>query len=152
MKSLFKAVCVSAVAATMLVAAAAPAVAQTGEFRQQLIDQLEFARELAKDAGLDVVAGPFFGGLAEGATETYTISVVEGKNYLIGGVCDTDCSDLDIRIYNTGGDLIGEDTLDDDVPVVELVPTNSGRVKVEVTMHACSSEPCFFAAEVYGDQ
>jgi hypothetical protein len=138
------------VAAALLASVAAPALAQTDEYRQQLESQLSAAREIAESENLGVVAGPFFGSLAEDATDTFTLSVEKGRTYQIVGVCDNDCSDLDIRLKNNRGEVIGEDELDDDAPVVELVPTISGRVTIEVEMFACSSAPCYFAVEVYG--
>lgn len=137
-------------AAALLFGSVAPALAQTGEYRQQLDNQLDALRSHAGQDGREVVSGPFFGALEEDAKENYTLSVRRGGSYMIIGVCDNDCSDLDIRVYNTAGDLIGEDKLEDDAPIVELVPTASGRVRVEVEMYKCSEEPCYFAVEVYG--
>jgi hypothetical protein len=137
-------------AALVALSAASPA-AFANEYRDQLVAQLQQARALAKQAGMRTVAGPFFDQLDEGASETYTLPVQRGKTYLIGGVCDTDCSDLDIKILNDAGETIGEDTLEDDAPVVELVPSASGTVTIEVTMFACSAEPCHLAVEVFGN-
>ena len=125
------------------------AIAQDDEYRAQLEAQLDALRSLATTEGMNVMAGPFFGALEESAKESYTLTVSRGGEYLLIGVCDNDCSDLDLRIYNQLGELLVEDTLEDDAPVVELNPTMTGRVRVEVEMYACSSEPCYFAVEAY---
>lgn len=138
-----------AAAGVLLAVTAAPAFAQDAEYRAQLQSQLNAARQLFQGENMEVAAGPFFGSLDEGAKETYTLRVQRGETYNIVGVCDNDCSDLDIRLYNAGGTLLAEDQLEDDVPIVELVPTANGTVRIEVEMYKCSAEPCFFAVEAY---
>lgn len=139
----------AAAACALVAALATPAFAQDAEYRAQLQTQLEAARSMFQGENMDVAAGPFFGSLAEGAKETYTLRVQRGETYHILGVCDNDCSDLDIRLLNSSGEVIGEDQLEDDVPIVELVPTITGTVRIEVEMYKCSAEPCFFAVEAY---
>jgi hypothetical protein len=140
----------SLTAALVLSAAAAiPAFAQDAAYRAQLDRQLEAARGLFANQNIEVAAGPFFGSLEEDGRDTYTLQVRGGKKYYVVGVCDTDCTDLDIRLLNAQGTVLAQDQLEDGAPLVELVPSISGSIRIEVTMFKCSSEPCFFAVEAY---
>jgi hypothetical protein len=69
-------------------------------------------------------------------------------NESIFGVCDVDCNDLDINLYDTSGALISSDTLTDNVPIV--IAPYEGIFNVEVIMTSCThSSGC--AAQVDSD-
>ena len=139
----------AALIAAIACLASTPASAQTNEYRQQLDTQLQASRNQFQGDGFSVAAGPFTGALAAGGKERFTLPVEQGVSYKIVGICDNDCSDVDLRVFNLNGQNIGEDVLDDDVPIVELQPTGTGTVQLEANMITCSSEPCYHAIEVY---
>jgi hypothetical protein len=68
--------------------------------------------------------------------DSYTLTGQFYANETIFGVCDVDCSDLDINLYDSTGSLVSSDTLTDDTPVV-VAPYN-GVYSVEVIMTSCS--------------
>jgi hypothetical protein len=82
--------------------------------------------------------------LADGGTDTWTFPLERGKEYLIIGVCDNDCTDVDLAVKGGNGSVIVKDEEVDDTPVTRFRVTSSGRFTVEVTMADCSDEPCFF--------
>lgn len=84
------------------------------------------------------------------AKEHY-FSVIKGKTYKFAGVCDNDCSDVDIEVYNNKGELVAEDTEVDDIPLVSFVAEYTGRYRVEVTMADCSVEPCEYRVRGFRD-
>lgn len=93
------------------------------------------------------------GSLLEGTNrqgEVYTSMVwfVAGRSYRVASVCDDDCTDLDLAVKSTDGativDLTGERA-----PAAALDVTAPGPLRVEVTMAACSVEPCLHATAVY---
>jgi len=129
--------------------AAAPASAQNNEYRQQLDLQLQTSRTQFQGQGYTVAAGPFTGALPAGGKERFTLPVETGVSYKILGICDNDCSNVDLRVFNLNGQNIGEDVTPDDIPIVELQPTGTGTVQLEATMITCSAEPCYHAIEVY---
>jgi hypothetical protein len=139
----------AALVALVACLAAAPAGAQTNEYRQQLDQQLQNSRNLFQQQGYAIAAGPFTGALPKNGKERFTLPVEQGVSYKILGVCDNDCTNVDLRVFNLNGQNIGEDVTDDDIPIVDLQPTGSGTVQLEAHMVACSSEPCYHAIEVY---
>lgn len=68
---------------------------------------------------------------------------VSGKYaYQFTALCDEDCSDVDLRIYDDNGNLVDSDIATDDLPVVSISPRWSAKFKVVATMIKCSREPC----------
>ncbi len=78
----------------------------------------------------------------------WAVYLREGVNYRIYGACDNDCSDLDMEIYGADGELADRDVAIDDVPYVQITPTQSGRHYVRIWLYQCSAEPCYTAARV----
>ena len=72
-----------------------------------------------------------------------------GTAHTLLGVCDEDCSDIDLYLYDEGGVLIDSDASTDDVPVLLVTPPRRGRYRVQVTMYDCQVEPCFYAVGLY---
>lgn len=89
------------------------------------------------------------GTLRQGQQTTYTVDLQQGARYLLAAVCDGDCSDLDLALYDDSGNLLDDDTETDDVPIVNVVPRWTGRFRVTVKMHACSVNPCAFGLGVF---
>jgi hypothetical protein len=88
--------------------------------------------------------------LGQGASDDYTFQLAEGKDYLIVSVCDQDCSDLDLTLFDENNNEIATDTSTDDAPVVEVSPRWSGKFRLNVTMYACGNAPCYYGISVMG--
>lgn len=82
------------------------------------------------------------GRMNNGASDAWTLTL-PGGTYKIVGVCDNDCTDLDIRV-SLGDQVVGEDILDDDIPIVNFTGKGEQRYSIRVTMAACSADPCFW--------
>lgn len=87
--------------------------------------------------------------MRQGETTDITIKLAAGQQIVIAGVCDEDCSDMDLRVIQNSTTL-GEDILDDDAPMVALQNFAGGTVTVRVEMPACSVAPCAFRVMVFG--
>src|SRR5262249_31997141 len=100
--------------------------------------------------GYQTVGAPASGSLQEGQTWNLTVNVVSGVEYRVAGVCDRDCSDLDLVLFDSSNQQIAQDTSTDDHPVVAIKPTSSGHYTVQVQMYRCSVAPCYYAVALYG--
>jgi hypothetical protein len=80
--------------------------------------------------------------------DTYVLTGQFYGNESIFGVCDIDCNDLDINLYDTNGSLVSSDTLIDNVPIV--VAPYEGIFNVEVIMTSCT-HPSGCAAQIDSD-
>ena len=72
-----------------------------------------------------------------------------GYEYRIVGVCDRDCTDLDIRLFDGSGGLIIEDTSTSSQPIVGVIPSTGGAFNIQVNMYACTVAPCYYAIALY---
>ncbi len=82
--------------------------------------------------------------LDAGAHSDVNIALDVGKSYHFVGVCDGDCSDIDLSLRSPNGHVTDEDNLEDDHPMVAVSPSRGGTYVLRVTMVACSANPCRF--------
>ncbi|HET9455682.1 MAG TPA: hypothetical protein VFO66_15465, partial [Gemmatimonadaceae bacterium] len=87
--------------------------------------------------------------LSEDGVATNELPLKAERRYVIEGVCDGDCDDVDIVVRNAAGDVVASDRADDDEPVVEFVPEASGRYVVSVVLASCSTSSCEVGANVF---
>ena len=92
----------------------------------------------------------FLGSLDASGREEETLVLPANEVLALFGVCDNECSDLDIVLRDSSGRLLDEDTTTDDIP---LVTTQTGssplEVRVEVRMIDCTVAPCYYAVGVF---
>ena len=88
------------------------------------------------------------GSLDNGDTEWVVVNLLKGNTYYLFGVCDNDCSDLDLKLHDSNT-LISEDIASDDYPLVSVTPTADTQYRVQVVMASCSLSPCRYGLSVY---
>ncbi|HYD89391.1 MAG TPA: hypothetical protein VEA80_18070 [Vitreimonas sp.] len=137
-------------AAAALTLAAQPAAAQVPDpYARELAQRLSRAETVLVENGYARAAGPFAAGLGEREGRRFSLMMRAGQDYRVVGVCESRCRDFNLRLFDASGRLIGQDVLEDNVPVVHVRPRTTGRHTVEVEMVRCVSEPCWFAFNVY---
>jgi hypothetical protein len=120
------------------------------QWEAQVRMQLDSAAVLFSAAGYQATHERTMGGLAAGATETIELELEGGVEYMLMGVCDTDCTDLDLVLRDAAGSVVDSDLELDDVPLVTVTPQRTGMYTLEVRMIECSAEPCRFGVGVFG--
>jgi hypothetical protein len=136
--------------AGLLLSAPRTVAAQDDEFIEQIIAQLEAATTTFVEAGYEALVWEG-GALADDGTENYTVTLTEGHTYVLVGVCDSDCSDLDLTLLDGAGEFVVEDTEVDDAPVIEFTVTKSGEFTLPVTMFECSADFCYFGLALFAE-
>ena len=137
---------IAAIAAASLAFSAGQASAQ--DYPEQIWSQLQQLRSHYPQHSLQ---NYILGHMAEDRTDSWTIGLAPNTAYVIAGVCDTDCADLDIIVWDADGNAIAQDELDDDVPIVELKTGASSRYTIEVKMFDCSANTCYFGFGLFRD-
>jgi type II secretory pathway pseudopilin PulG len=132
----------------LLLLAAGPALAQ--DYQAQVDSQVRSAEAAYRAVGYNRVLGTGSNSLADDAKANFTMNLSAGQRYSVFGACDKDCSDLDLKVFDPAGNQIAADTATDDVPTLSFGAASSGSYRLEVTMYACSTSPCFYAATVVG--
>jgi len=123
-------------AAALSLAVMAPGVSAQAQDPSgaELVDLL--LDRVSSEADL-TMQGKVAGRLSQGASGTATLQVPAGPVALIG-VCDENCSDVDLIVRDPSGREVGRDFEDDDVPLVVFEAATAGRYTVEVQMPACN--------------
>lgn len=122
------------------------------QFERQVRQQIaEVGRRIA-GSGYEMTHRVFVGRLEQGKTDTITFKLERGIKYAVVGVCDQDCSDLDMRVMDPSDREIGRDVEKDDAPVVEFEAARSGDFDVQVQMSACSDNPCAYGVGVFATE
>lgn len=79
----------------------------------------------------------------------WTVPLQRGATYRIFAVCDNDCSDVDLEVFDARGGFVGRDVQTNDTPYVEITPTQDGVAYARIWLAACESEPCYVGARVF---
>jgi hypothetical protein len=87
--------------------------------------------------------------LEKDRNKSVDIEMEGGTDYVVLGVCDNDCPDLDLTLYDENGKQVSEDVQTDAFPVVQASPRNNATYRVKATMANCTANPCWFAISVY---
>lgn len=112
------------------------------QYQVQVVTQLTSAVQALQADGYSEAYEAEFGLLADDASESKNIQLRAGRTYKFVGVCDTDCSDLDLILNYENGEEAVRDTLTDDVPIIEFSPRTTGLYNLTVRMYECSVSPC----------
>lgn len=93
---------------------------------------------------------PVIDKLAHRRSHYIRINLRAGKSYAIVGVCDRDCRDLDIALYDSAGNWIASDFKNDDTPTIIVNPNRSGAYRIRVKMANCNNNPCYYGVGAFG--
>jgi len=140
---------VTAVLALALGGALATEAAAQNSYQQQIRNQLQTASNAIRGNGYAADREPMMGSLNAAAKEGMMVNLQGGVRYAIVGVCDNDCTDVDLRIWAPDGAKLAEDILTDDTPVLEFTATVTGQYRLSVEMATCSTNPCYWGVQIY---
>lgn len=153
MKRVFRGLIFAGMAGATL-ALGAPAAAQQEEvspYVQQVATRLEAVTQQMTQNGYGNPELVAFDAINNGASQAFSYATQDSGDIMIVGVCDDDCSDLDLRVRNAQGGVVGEDVLLDAIPVVPA-PAGGRPLNIDVIMATCSQDPCVFGVAVYRRQ
>lgn len=140
---------ITAISATLSVAPT-PVRADNSQYIHEVGDRLIKAAIASGLGGYSLTHEPMIDALYHNRSDYITGNLRVGTSYGIVGVCDRDCRDLDIALYDSRGNLIASDLEDDDIPVITINPSRSGTYQVRVDMANCKSRLCYYGIGVFG--
>ena len=141
---------VAVAVAVALTFMAPTAQAQDNQWRGQVEGYLKRASQTLSDRGYGQTHETQIGSLRDDENESFSLTLHSGTTYALVGVCDNDCSDLDLVLYDADGDQVDSDVQTDDVPIVQVTPRETMRYRVKVLMPSCKTNPCWYGIGVYG--
>ena len=140
------------ISCTLLTAATAWAAASQspGQWHDTATQKItRIWQELKAAEGFGYARDAVFGSLEEGDDEYFEFEFVGHRDYVVVGICDNDCSDLDLLLYDYDDNVIMQDVDPDDEPVLVIPAGRSGTYYIEAAMPSCSVEPCYYAVQVF---
>lgn len=141
-----------AVAVTVVLAMVAKSASAQSDnrWRTQVESQLKNAAKTLSDKGYEQTHETQIGDLHNDENESFTLTLHAGTSYALVGVCDNDCKDLDLVLYDADDNQVDSDVQNDDVPIVQVTPKETMRYRVKVIMANCQTSPCWYGVGVYG--
>jgi hypothetical protein len=115
-----------------------------GMMGEDMEDRMAFFREDLILEGYAEMGTSERGGLNNDREEKFSLSLSEGMNYQLIGVCDNDCEDMDLVVYDPSGGEVDSDRLTDALPILDFTAAFSGEYRVAVDMVSCSLDPCAY--------
>jgi hypothetical protein len=128
----------------------APAPTTADNPQAIILQQLQAAEQVAAQQGFQLVGQPFSGSLAQGQSWNVPAELHAGYDYRVLGVCDRDCADLDLVVFDNNGVQVAQDTATSNQPVVAVAPAYTANFTVQVQMYNCTIAPCYYAIALYG--
>ena len=129
--------------------AAPAAVSPAAGFQAQVKGSLGRLATNAKEQGYGTLAAdPIFGRLDDHETASHDLVLVGGKAYALMAVCDSDCADVDLKVFDTEGTLVLQDVSGDATPVLTFTANTTGRYRADVIMASCSHSPCYYGLQL----
>ena len=127
-----------------------PAAPSSGEKWRLQVEKAvtEAARSMSKQ-GYELSDQVYTGSLAKSGHYDMRVTLEGGRRYRVIGRCDDDCSDLDLRLYNSAGTEVNADVEADRVPMVGATPVSSATYTVRVIMSECSTTTCYYSVGVF---
>lgn len=121
-----------------------------GPWANQVSQQLRLAT-LSLDLGYSLAPShdPVVDTLSNNTYKDFTYHLQGGATYLFVGVCDSDCSDLDLTLYDAHGYLIDRDAKPDKTAVVTVRVFESSDFRLRVTMAKCNLSPCWMGVGAF---
>ncbi len=119
------------------------------QWLEQVSSRIQEFGDRVADGGYRLVDDSETGSLNGAASTSVTLTLAPGREYMIVGVCDDDCGDLDLRLYDGDGSKIDEDIAMDARPRVTVSASRGSSFTVEVLMIRCSNEPCYWGLGVF---
>jgi hypothetical protein len=141
-----KRVVVSALLGVSLIASAAQAQDQ---WERVVRSQLQSVGAATERNGYTMASDIYQGRLDDDANTSLNVTLQSGKDYMLWGVCDQDCSDIDLVIYDSNGNEVDSDLQTDDKPLLHVVPSSTGRYRIKVSMVKCSANPCRYGVGLW---
>ncbi len=132
-------------------AAGAQDRASPGDYRAQVRTYLtdQSAKHAADGFRADNSVPDLVRGLRLEGGHLWSVPLRAGVTYRVFVVCDNDCSDVDLELFDPAGDYVGRDVAVNDTPYVEVTPARDGAYHARIWLAACEHEPCYVGGRVF---
>ncbi|MGC1218082.1 MAG: hypothetical protein WA883_11470 [Phormidesmis sp.] len=137
--------------ATQPVEPSSPEASDDEAFREQITAQMMTTSQWAVEQGYTFVASSV-DKIDRNQTQDIDLSLEANVSYTVTGVCDSDCRDIDLELYDDNNNLISSDVQTDDFPIVSVTPVRSASFTLRVGMPNCGADYCYYGATLFRQQ
>lgn len=124
------------------------------EYQQYVDEQLDLLCDYAECWWLDYLTS-FYGSAETGGTASHYIDLEFGYEYLFVAVCDQDCTDVDLLLYDPAGALVTSDTSVNAYPDLTVANAEiyfeveaTGAYRLDVKIYGCQASTCYYGVDV----
>jgi type IV secretory pathway VirB10-like protein len=117
-------------------------------YRAQITSQLMSMSQSAAENGF-TFTDSFVDKLSNEGSYGLSLSLDEGSTYMVKAVCDEDCRDVDLLIYDENSNLVQADEEMNDFPEAVISPALSGDFTLEITMPNCAAQYCYYGVSIF---
>jgi hypothetical protein len=125
-----------------------PASAQ--DAREEVRAKLYIAGNMFINRGYVLTHEIVWGRLSEGEAETIGIELDGRMEYVIFGVCDNDCYNVNIDFYDMQGNRLAYNYEYSEVPYIVVPRGYYDRYLIQITMARCITYTCNYGVAVFG--
>jgi len=88
--------------------------------------------------------------LDSGKAITFSVTLLEGAEYMVVGYCDEACTNIDLTLLDPSGEEIQADRLPDAEPILMLAAETTGEYFIQAQAIECSVTGCNIALGILG--
>lgn len=88
------------------------------------------------------------GMLNEEESASFAVTLERGVAYAILGVCDDDCSRLQLMLATPSNNELALERNSETLPVLQFTPTETMSYRIRVVMEGCRMNPCWYAVGI----
>lgn len=123
-------------------------LADMGEYQKQATVRLLAFGIVLKDEGWQITDHEKNGTLGSDDVSALKVNLSPG-NYMAVGVCDDDCTDLDVYTFGPGDAELGRDIETDAEAVVTFTVSDAGQHVIGASMESCNAAVCAYRLQLF---
>jgi hypothetical protein len=135
-------------ALVVLLIVPARAAAQDDYFTQHADKVMERLLVPWKRLGFEPVTDRRIGVLRPRDRDSITVQLEQGWQYAAVTMCDEDCGDVDLHLYDSAGAHEAFETTSNARSLLRILSPKDGTYRLEVVMMKCSTPPCYYAVQL----
>ena len=118
-------------------------------WERQVQEQIDEASYPFRQQGFHKVGQTWIDELQQDDDKYITLELNSNYEYIAIGVCDGDCSDLDLILYDGDDVRIANDVGTDVIPILSGSPDTDGDYYLAAVMVDCDADTCAFGVALY---
>jgi hypothetical protein len=80
---------------------------------------------------------------------SFTVTFQAGDSYVVTGVCDDDCTELDLALFAANGYEVDAARQAGNAPILRVAPRETMAYRVKVFMASCRMNPCAYGITAF---